>query len=846
MKKTNKKLITLLLSGMLGVAALGAGLVKTDAVYADESTAPAVKTYTLTDVFSSNHTSVVGAEKKADADTAETATFTLSKGENVEFRRNLALKWFDEVGGAVSAQYFSVKLSLKNTNFDALSVVVESESANANADGKATNKVTFTKTASGTLAVSVNGVASGTEIAATDEIAITLSEDANAEYGTFNLLLNGVKVGEFTNIGANYAAYTSNKVIPFSIVSEKEEGEEVDATAEDAVVFLHELNNQKFDNIVIEKDVKKVPDTAAPVIVINDDITDGLLIGTAFSYYAPTVLDVMPNSDSKIATRSFYQWNPADATVTYNKDMKSTHYFMDTTYYVAADGSVFATREDAAAAGKEVTATTVYKENDNQEFLSVKYAVQDDSMELSKTTKEYHLAWYADDNAKETKNGVEYVYLNKKNEGATYNYITAGWTDDKGDTDTSNDEFIKENVISQADINGKVEGDADFDADTTFAKQVEKYQTALEKVAQEASVGSNSYVYFPSLAWLIQDNNGYRNLKFVICYKSPSSTAGKSTSALSYNGLRLSTTDEGYYEFKVYATDAAGNPMKYYLDGELVNVSATTIWDIEEIPSFHYTIERKGVSIKNDSDVASKRKDDVEFNGKFSGFSDPTIVGMSSKKSAYALYKVDTSVYNEDLAASKKALTDDVMAGITYASLKTEIDKQFKDGNIPAKGEYFEFYLDIYARKLATALGATSEPEIEKIKSCFVRIDDYDSSITEDDAAWDTNKFQWNSSNKSFVAVEECEYLIFADYYESDLATQRILAYKVIEVEAEEDVNYIKTKWIQNNITSVILFAIAGVMFVIIIILLLVKPSDETLEDVEEAANEQNNKKKGN
>ena len=45
MKKTNKKLITLLLGGMLGVATLGAGLMKTDVVAADE--AATAKTYTL-------------------------------------------------------------------------------------------------------------------------------------------------------------------------------------------------------------------------------------------------------------------------------------------------------------------------------------------------------------------------------------------------------------------------------------------------------------------------------------------------------------------------------------------------------------------------------------------------------------------------------------------------------------------------------------------------------------------------------------------------------------------------------------------------------------------------------
>lgn len=856
MKKTNKKLITLLLSAMLGVAALGTGLLKSDVVSADETTATA-KTYELSKIFAtdaSDASSVIGADKKGDKNaTVETARFTLSKGESVEFRRNLALKWFDEVNGVVGAQYFTMHFAIAEANFDKLSIVLESESAVANENNKATNKLTFAKAENGNFSVAVNGTVSTTEILAADigkNMTLTLSETEGADYGTFNVVLNGTALQQkvvledgtekivalpFENIGANYAAYSSDKVIPLSILSEKENTEEENGeTAEkDTVVYLYELNNQRFDNIVTEtvdnKSVKKVPDTAAPVIVINDDIADGLLIATAFAYYSPTVIDVMPNSDAKIATRSFYQWNPTDTAVTYNTEMKSSHYFMETTYYVAEDGSMYATKTEALDSGKNFEPTTVYKENNNQEFLSVKYAVSDDSMEVAKTTKEYQLAWYAEDSATKDDlgDGVEYVILNDKNEGATYKYIALG---------------DGENVLLDED--GNVEGSAEYDETKTLAAAVAEYQSVLAKAAKEAVAGSNAYINFPSLAWLIQDNNGYRNLKFVICYKSPTSTAGKSTSPLSYNGLRLSTTDEGYYQFKVYATDAAGNGMEYYHDGKLVTVNATNIWDIEEIPSFSYEIERKGVSIKNDSDTSTKRKDDVEFNGKFSGFSDPSIVGIKSRKSAYALYKVDTNLYNDGLSTSQKQLTTSVMAGVTYASLKSDIDEQFKAGNIPGKGQYFDLYLELYVKRLAKALEITSNADIAKLASCFIRIDEYDSSIAEGDAGWDTNKFKWNSSSKTFEAVERCEYLIFADYYEDGLATQRIAAYKVIELEAEEDVNYIKTKWIKDNITSVVLFAIAGVMFVMIIVLLLIKPSDETLEEVELEADEQDKKKK--
>jgi maltodextrin utilization protein YvdJ len=42
-----------------------------------------------------------------------------------------------------------------------------------------------------------------------------------------------------------------------------------------------------------------------------------------------------------------------------------------------------------------------------------------------------------------------------------------------------------------------------------------------------------------------------------------------------------------------------------------------------------------------------------------------------------------------------------------------------------------------------------------------------------------------------------------------------------------------ETQWLKNNMVSVVLFAVAGVMLVLIIVLLLIKPSDEKLEDVD-------------
>ena len=118
---------------------------------------------------------------------------------------------------------------------------------------------------------------------------------------------------------------------------------------------------------------------------------------------------------------------------------------------------------------------------------------------------------------------------------------------------------------------------------------------------------------------------------------------------------------------------------------------------------------------------------------------------------------------------------------------------------------------------------------------CMKEIQEYNSRITQSDPEWEEyNKYKWQPSSKSFVTAEEGEYLILCDYWEDELPMQRAVAYKHVSVASETDVIKGETEWLKNNIVSVILFAIAGVLLILIVILLLVKPTDETLEDLDE------------
>ena len=84
-----------------------------------------------------------------------------------------------------------------------------------------------------------------------------------------------------------------------------------------------------------------------------------------------------------------------------------------------------------------------------------------------------------------------------------------------------------------------------------------------------------------------------------------------------------------------------------------------------------------------------------------------------------------------------------------------------------------------------------------------------------------------------------------ADYWEEELPMQRAAAYKIVVVDSEVDtIKGVTLSWIKNNLASVILFGIAGLMLIAIIVLLLIKPSDETLEDIDEKVEKKSKKAK--
>ncbi len=809
MKRKKITAITCMLAATAVSATLGGVLLGNGITSADES----VVSYTHTKIFSMTNSATVAAND----DNTKTEITLPTASSSVLFKNDLAYQWKQDG----KDEYLSVGFRFVDTNFKSVTFEFDAPSAWATKDDKTTNTVTFTKKEGG-FGVKVNDKEIGDDTFVTDKdwlLTIGASLDNNdGEYAVFlkedveNSVAN--QIGTFVNVGANFVERTSGDMEPLRISAEYE------ANAEASVIYLNSINKQRFDDLT---DDGKIIDNAAPVLVVNEPI-DGFILGAAFDLEY-SVVDVL-KADGITKPLYYYQYNPdktGEITDDDYEDLDTSVYFMPTVY-----------KKD----GKE---TTVFAQ-ENAEFFLMKAELDDGAK-----TNEVDFIWYATQDAIAEKGGVKYIRVDRNENGAVYAGIEKNTTDPDNPKNIAALTVTDNAVIDLADYKGenakenalnaikdKLTPNAEYtlaNADA-FKEDYAQFVYDLLSEAKNVSAGSNAKVNIPSLKWLINDNNGYRNLKFTISYKTPSSDTPTSNSALSYGQLKLSVADAGWYEFKVVAVDEAGNEMKYYdEDGELVSVTDGNVWDIEEIPSFRFQIKTAGMKVEDPS-KASNKKDTVILNKTYT-LDDFDVTGANEDKlkKEHALYKVDLSKFSHD----DKKISQSTLTAVSYEELTEEMDVLgVKDG------DYFSAYLTTYAKLLAKEIGIDATDEIAKeiVEKCFERIGEVDDRNGEmdEDGNYVYAKYNWDAESKSFDTVEEGTYMIFADYYDAELTTKRASAFMVIVVESEAD--YIKgeTEWLKNNIVSVVLFSIAGVMLILIIILLLVKPSDETLEDVEAKA----------
>jgi len=796
MKNKKTKLLTLSLASLLGATTLTGGIFSTGILSSADDPETSVK---CSDVFRTSSASL--------DDTKEFLTVSFPETDSsVELKKaDLALKWFeanaDKTGG--QAKYFNFTFKFANTNFKTMEIIVETVSAWATKDEKTTNKVVFTNT-DGKITAKVNDGAESAEINAENAQTLALAEDGDEAYGAFDVKLNDTVIGEFTNVGANFAESTSD-ITPFTIqttMAEATEGE----TQEAALLQIQNLNGQSF-----ALTDGKLKDTALPAIIINDEI-NGFTLGTQYTVSA-TAVDVL-DTDVSITT-NYYQFNPktyAEAE-RYKKMPSKPH--LPTQTYTADETNQFAYKENGAK-------TSVYSQY-GMEYLSVKYTAKDDAH--TENVPEVELVWYANTDAVVSpvdKNSAitdttKYIKMDRKTSSPTYSCVVKEGTESKFEANAYYDNFVAE----------------------------------LKEATKELEIGNNSYVYLPTMKGLVDDDNGYKNLKFTVSYKTEGATSPSTVSISSASDLKFSISKTGLYEFKIIASDQADNAMQAYLDGKLVDVTTSNVWEIDAIPSFSFEVKKsENISVEDDS--ASDRKTSKVLNSTYT-LSGIDILGVASGEynKDYALFKINTGNY-EGLDVSD-------LSSIGYSEIQDLAKAQLEKSEKPeewTKGDYIEFYKNVYAELLAKKIDSTaSGDKLEQMKAAltneetgvFRQIEEFDSRIDEKKHAdeWKkNNKFNWNASDASFKTAEEGTYLILGVYGDKAISSNKAAAYKVITSAEKQDVVEGETEWLKNNLVSVILFGIAGVMLILIIILLFVKPSDETLEDVDVKALQKQTKKK--
>lgn len=766
----NKKLkrLNILLAGAICAAAIGTG-----AGLAWQTHISSAETYTPASVFTKS-----GATVDASESDAQKLAFTFTKNsDTVSYNRTLAWKWHE----SAAAEYLSFKFELDD-NFAEFSVTFETASLAASEHGKITNKLVFTPGSDGLKTKLFQGEQSKGEktfpsYVALNEIQVRLGEAAGANAGEFTVYVKAgdseETVGVIGNVGSNYAEYVSgdNGKTPLSFAAKLLEN------SESASCIFKELNKQSF-----ALTDGKIEDNAAPVLTLNDDEMT-LALGETFSLETKAVDVLDKNPKSSI---TYYQWAPVDTEAKYTDLTSGTTRFYDKKYTEGEEKKSVYSNYTNPLDGRTKT-----------EYVSIKYTLTDtthtkDATEDDKKAAECMLAWYMKSNV----------------------YSMPFAAKEGGDTESPVACLVVEEDKTAPEYSGGEK------PDPLSLSYEEKYQEEVTEKTADMEAGSSVSFYLPSLENMFYDNStGYKSLKYTLCYKTPSNSSGTSSSNQSMSSLKITVSDTGNYRFKLFVTDKAGNVMKSTKPGETEAETITTdnIWEHDELPTFSFEINtRKPISL--DNETASSRSDTGLINVKYTDISFD--VKGTPGTSEYGLYFFDLEYFNEKYPQYRLAADD--LSEITSDALSSA--STAKDA---AKA-----YAQALADKIAAPSVITANTFTQKYadgKAVLREIGEYNSQVKDEN--YPDNQYQWKPSEKSFLPAERGNYIVFGVFTDSNILAS-VAGYKAIDVSDKEDINPGESEWLKNNLVSVILFSIAGVMLILIIVLLFVKPSDETLEDV--------------
>ena len=479
---------------------------------------------------------------------------------------------------------------------------------------------------------------------------------------------------------------------------------------------------------------------APSVLCVNGDVKQFTLGATALDF---DYLGVNVIAKSGVTTSvKYYQYSSKDEAPSY-KTLSSTAVFYDSDEYEA---------------------------NGDKEYISVQFTVS-----MSGTTStEYYLADYALDDSKIVqKNGVEYIVAALDDNAPVYNDMTTA-----------------------------VGGVQTFDYNCPAYLEYQEAVAAVEGL----QAGSGHYFYLPSLYALISDGEtAYNGLKFTIYYRSSANESTNTSSNLAAKDLKIPTASAGEYEFKVVATDKSGNAMDLRDKlGKKVTVSTSNVWELDQVPSFRFSVSNQGISIETQDEL------DQAYENRN--------------------YKIDKLEVKGTVGTTKHELYYVKELPVPSYKVAVEFTKAVQEGKVTDVTD------DNFLEKMAEWYKDTYDKQ-EEYDAQWTLIPHWDSDgpTDEEDDEWAThgNRYEWKESSMSFTPREtEGYYVVSYLIKDSERIGERVYAFQVIEVQPKNDSidAFSLGTWIENHTVTFVFIVIAALSLVAIVVLLLIKPSDETVE----------------
>lgn len=852
--------------------------------------------------YTSGSAAVWAHEEVCDGDKSENhelseyySMFVFKDGTDaVNYRKHLAYKWvyntaneiFDEDTDEDSEEkkdkptaslspedgWFNMEIGFESYSFKKFVITFESQQYVQTKDGKTTNYVLFyphedaegkTDGVQAVITDDIEDEPTESEAVLSGHIYIEFTKAIDDGYAvkvsaesSDDLDPETYTVGEFNNIGSTYARYSSSTTTPVTPLSFKAEFEDKeDGEAEDSEVYdnewvrmvLYSLNGQSFrigtyrsvevfddegelkvedfkenykkyyvkteDGRGYVRNTEETPDpdtdyytyshgtseedghrrggtindNAPPVICFTNGITHiGVGKELPFDYQLIDVLASSPSAD----TYYYMLTNDQAMDPTFDPDdyLKEDLFRMvtdsDNQYMEPHKDHYLPVKDDIVA---------VYDEENFKVVAAVKVYLKlydTRTSGISQTTYVL-LDWFIPAEKLVCKNQNYYIAVANDEQGVSFAYT---------DLDTSNPES------------------------ETWDRLVKSYQKLVTEAAKDLKAGSKNYFYLPSfenipaydnenenLGSLFTDNiTAYKDLSFNVYYNNGSNG---NTTTQKNNTLSINLTKEGRYGFTIYATDKNSNPMYYYKDGEKKTFTASNIWSMREskkdteyegtkayLPWFTFNVEASEIEIEDPGER------EAAFVGtKYSSISfDINAVSYERK---YELYRFDNDVYFNDR-------TEEGGNGnaLTY------------DKFMEKKADFLENHPEWFT-------------EIPAANSLTAGSDEYDEFY----------KYGWNSSSPEFIPQDANTFYVVKLTVTSTVNNlEPKTAYMGISVSAQISSLKGEDTWLQDNMTSIILLAIAGASLIGIVLLLVIKPKNggDIDEQFEEAKSKDKAKKK--